>query len=114
MPGMSDRLTKRRGPLLWLADRSRRFWIITAALPFVYVALFGAACWVNRRTGTGSRVLGVAYLPIGMAFWYTPLRKPIADYASFGTGDDVDLIAWSRDDGAIWAGPLQLFRDLLD
>lgn len=34
--------TERRGPLLWLAGRSRRFWIVVVALlPGLYVASFG-------------------------------------------------------------------------
>lgn len=47
---MSERRRKRRGPLLWLADRSRRFWIIAAALPILYAASFGPACWIYSRS----------------------------------------------------------------
>lgn len=43
--------TKRRGPLLWLANRSRRVWIVAALIgvPVLYLASFGPACWLVRR-----------------------------------------------------------------
>lgn len=45
-PGMDERPTKRRGPLGWLASRTRRFWIVVAlvaALPAAYLLSAGPA-----------------------------------------------------------------------
>ena|SRR6516164_3779480 len=36
----------RRGPLLWLAARSRRFWLCIGLLQVLYVLSFGPACWL--------------------------------------------------------------------
>jgi hypothetical protein len=41
------------------------FWatvVLTALL--AYAASFGPACWVNERTGVGSRVVAIVYRPI--------------------------------------------------
>jgi hypothetical protein len=52
---MDENDRKRRGPLLWLADRPRGFWIATAVmLPVVYVASFGPACWISEPGVTPS------------------------------------------------------------
>jgi hypothetical protein len=41
MPGMADKQQNRGGPLYWLKRRSRRVWIVSAAvLPVMYVATF--------------------------------------------------------------------------
>ncbi|MFN0051487.1 MAG: hypothetical protein ACKV0T_04805 [Planctomycetales bacterium] len=49
---MNERATKRLGPVLWLASRTRRFWIAVALLlPVLYVGSFGPACWVTARWG---------------------------------------------------------------
>jgi hypothetical protein len=49
-PGMDERPTKRRGPLLWLAGRSWRFWVVvTLMLPVLYIASFGPAVWITSR-----------------------------------------------------------------
>jgi hypothetical protein len=67
---MSERPTKRRGPLLWLAGRSRRFWIVGALLPVLYVASFGPACWISSRAKYGNlTVLPAVYLPLLEVMW---------------------------------------------
>ena len=38
---MDQRPDKRRGPLLWLAGRTWRFWVVAVVLPLLYVASFG-------------------------------------------------------------------------
>jgi hypothetical protein len=41
---------KPRGPLTWLSARTWRFWLFAAiALPVLYVASFGPACWLASR-----------------------------------------------------------------
>jgi len=62
--GMSEPQRKRRGPLLWLADRSLRFWIgVSMTLPILYVASFGPACWFGSRSGT-TILVSRAYVPV--------------------------------------------------
>src|SRR5436190_23317650 len=61
---MDERPTKRRGPITWLAGRSRRFWIgLAMLLPVLYVVSFGPACWwtVNHRVPRWM----VIYWPLG-------------------------------------------------
>src|SRR6185295_15263737 len=43
---MDAKPTKRRGPLHWLAGRSRRFWIVFVGLPLLYVAMLPPMSWV--------------------------------------------------------------------
>jgi hypothetical protein len=92
-------------------------WVVTVAiaLPVLYVASFGPACWISQRTGAGGRILGVVYLPIGMAYWFTRLCEPIEAYASFGTADNMKLQAWSFD-GPLWVGrpPPELLWDSVE
>jgi hypothetical protein len=90
--GMSERPRRRRGPLLWLADRSRQFWIVTAlALPVAYLASFGPACWmsVRARSEPACRRIGEVYWPllwIGMnTAWGI---SPVKWYMSLGAPDD--------------------------
>jgi len=62
---MADpRPTKRGGPLYWLKRRSRRFWIIAALVPVLYVASFGPACWISSRMNAGASLLPITYLPL--------------------------------------------------
>jgi hypothetical protein len=53
---MDEQPRKRRGPLIWLASRSRRFWIVLAILlPFIYVLGSGptrSIAFRNRMTYT--------------------------------------------------------------
>jgi hypothetical protein len=44
---MTEQPTNRGGPLYWLKRRSRRFWIVAATLPAVYIVRFGPACWIS-------------------------------------------------------------------
>jgi len=62
---MDERPTKRRGPLLWLAGRSRRFWIIAIlAPPLLYVGSFGPACWAIGAHAIPARETALAYEPL--------------------------------------------------
>jgi hypothetical protein len=88
---MSDRPQKRRGPLLWLADRSRRFWIGVALVSVLYVASFGPACWflASHRRDVGPPIAGRLFWPVGwianngphstrrMIEWYATRRHDV-------------------------------------
>jgi len=86
MPGMGKRPTKRRGPLLWLAARSRRFWLIASiVLPVLYVASFGPVCWLYhhiRAPEWAWTPLLWAYAPLSWIAWNGPaaLREPLTWY----------------------------------
>lgn len=43
---MNEEPTKRRGPLLWLAARTWRFWFVSVALPSLYIAMLPPMSWV--------------------------------------------------------------------
>jgi hypothetical protein len=46
---MTTEPKKRRGPLLWLAGRSRWFWIGVALMPVLYVASIPPTLWYLNR-----------------------------------------------------------------
>ena len=84
---MSEPERKRGGPLLWLADRSRRFWIIAAAmLPVAYVASFGPAVWLASRGQVDkSTVIRVCQPLIWLAVvGPAPIRKVVHWWGSLG------------------------------
>jgi len=97
---MEDRRTTRGGPLYWLGRRSKRFWIAVAAMPILYVASFGPACWIRSwcfqrsppyvagTPGPPEPVLSMAYMPLGWLIENAP--RPIDDalytYAVIGMG----------------------------
>jgi hypothetical protein len=60
---MDDRPKKRRGPLLWLAAKSWRFWIVVVLAPLLYVASFGPACWITSHAGIDGYWLFCVYAP---------------------------------------------------
>ncbi|MBI3866874.1 MAG: hypothetical protein HY290_33760 [Planctomycetia bacterium] len=57
------------GPLHWLADRSRRFWIISMTLPMLYGASFGPACWISSRVQPDGQVVNAVYPQLVMIMW---------------------------------------------
>lgn len=70
-----DEPTKRRGPLLWLGGRSRRFWITLAlTLPVLYVASVAPFFWIATRTDDRRfHEWGCAiYLPVFEAMIHMP------------------------------------------
>src|SRR5262245_28459002 len=70
---MDERPTKRRGPMTWLAGRSRRFRIGLAMLPVLYVASFGPACWISSRLQPSGRFVSSAYSPIIPVMFQGPM-----------------------------------------
>ncbi|MGQ0636933.1 MAG: hypothetical protein ACT4QC_20180 [Planctomycetaceae bacterium] len=70
-----DRPTKRRGPLTWLAGRSRRWWV-PILLAILYVASFGPACWISSWTGRGVCFVNVLYQPVMQIGRYSVPQPP--------------------------------------
>lgn len=60
---MDERPTKRRGPMTWLAARTRRFWIILAVMPMLYFASIGPWVWIGWN------------LPHSLQFWHGLLNE---------------------------------------
>ena len=81
---------KRRGPLTWLAGRSRRFRVVVAVavnLPVLYVAGFGVACWHAYRNSLpewAGPLVKIVYWPLhsGVAYGPEPLLRLVRWYAS--------------------------------
>lgn len=48
----------------WLSSRSRRFWIVLALLPVLYVASIGPWVWIGW------------HLPHDLQFWHEVLSEP--------------------------------------
>lgn len=61
---------RRRGPLYWLAGRSRRFWILATTVPMLYVASFGPACWISSRIQPGGEFVNAAYPQFVWMMWH--------------------------------------------
>lgn len=102
---MNGNPKRRRGPLLWLAGRSRAFWIVfTIYLSVLYVLSAGPACWLTAqpppsfpgggiggkggfggtpmppRTSPTVKGLMIVYWPLGTLIlkggeWISPLRS---------------------------------------
>ncbi len=83
---MDQQPTSRGGPLYWLQRRSRKFWIIVAALlPVFYVASFGPACWMVRNEYLSNKTVAHAYRPLlryaGRGYAPTWLHELLVLYA---------------------------------
>jgi hypothetical protein len=90
---------KPRGPLLWLAGRSRRFWIVglLIGLPVGYVAIFGPACWAVGRRALPVETTALFYDPLLRLTLWPPGR----DKSWNGTRIRWELSAW-----LLWYGEL--------
>lgn len=104
---MDERPTKRRGLLLWLADRTWRFWVVVLViLPALYVASFGPACWWFAKSvravpggpnfGRNAAYLSKFYWPIGWTLERGPLLKPILAGYSKMCGDRTGVVVPSE------------------
>jgi hypothetical protein len=60
----------RGGPLLWLAARSRRFWIMAMTLPMLYLASFGPACWISSLVQPDAEFVNTAYPQFVWIMWH--------------------------------------------
>jgi len=102
---------------VWLTVRivnRRERWAKCTAVLVAIVALvgyplsFGPACWINLRTGSGGRVLGAFYKPIGCLYLHSgdALGEVIGTWANLGSDDDQRFYGLA-DDGPIWLGDLR-------
>jgi hypothetical protein len=122
---MNEHPTKRGGPLHWLTDRSRRFWVaIVVCTPVFYVAGFGPTCWIMSRDKVPGRrppffkpgesvpFIGPTYRPgpiIYKPLYYLaghnrgPLGRALRSFVFYGMkrGD----VPFFREDGIWWAVP---------
>ena len=75
---MDEQEKTRGGPIYWLKRRSRRFWIIVAALlPIFYVASFGPACWLTSQAYIGGEQITwnrglIIYIPLARMILENP------------------------------------------
>lgn len=80
-----DHPREHRGPLMWLAARTRAFWVgFALGLPVMYFISFGVACWFVTRLGSGHTVSRI-YFPIGWTMLNSPavVRRPLNSYVHF-------------------------------
>ncbi len=92
------------GFCVWLGvrivNRRERWakWMLAAvvAVPAVYIASFGPACWITSRTSRGTSAIGIIYKPITQALspnddtvisrlinWYSEIGAPVGWYWNF-------------------------------
>jgi hypothetical protein len=88
---MEKRPQKRRGPLLWLAARSRRFWMIASLVVLVsgYPLSFGPAIWLTARGYFRESAVQSFYMPFLMSVGRAEsLESAVTWWASLGVPDD--------------------------
>jgi hypothetical protein len=91
MAFMDERPKKRRGPLLWLAARSRRFWTIVGlvALLAAYPVSFGPAVWLTARGYFRETAVQHFYMPLLLSIEQAePLESAVTWWASLGVPDN--------------------------
>jgi hypothetical protein len=82
MLGEMDTSPKRRGPLLWLANRSRRFLLIATlgmALPILYPLAYGPWLWIRSgwyRQGSSNNVSYEHPIWEPMYFFHRHIARP--------------------------------------
>jgi hypothetical protein len=88
---MEKRPQKRRGPLLWLAARSRRFWMIASVVVLVsgYPLSFGPAIWLTARGYFRESAVQSFYMPFLLSVGQAEsLESAVTWWASLGVPDD--------------------------
>jgi len=91
MPGIEERPKKRRGPLLWLAARSRRFWIIASVVALLagYPLSFGPAIWLTARGYVRASAAQYFYMPFLLsAEQAESLESAVTWWGSLGVPDN--------------------------
>lgn len=68
---MSEPQHKRRGPLGWLADRSRWFWIATVAVCMFYPLSIGPTGWLLARRVIPWKIVSL-YAPLAFVYEASP------------------------------------------
>ena len=78
---MDERQTTRGGPLYWLGQRSRRFWIVAAVIiPVSYVASFGPPCRLADRGSISVELTAEFYRPVIAATRSDEIRWAMLKY----------------------------------
>lgn len=92
---------------MWLAGRSRAFWIATVVLPLLYLVSFGPACWISSRTDSGVWLLEVAYQPVLQCVWHAPgsVQKILFGYGRLLASPGWDFSSGSSENWAPWSHP---------
>jgi hypothetical protein len=88
---MKDRPKKRRGPLLWLAARSRRFWIIASVVALLagYPLSFGPAILLTARGHIRESTVQYLYMPFLLsAEEVESLESAVTWWGSLGVPDN--------------------------
>lgn len=88
---MDKQPTKRRGPLTWLAGRSRQFWIVVALLPVLYFASWGPSIWLTTQFDVPESVFNASLAIYAPCQWIAnhapqPIRFTYRRYLMFWTG----------------------------
>ena len=100
---MEEQPKKRGGPLLWLAGRSRRFWIIAGLVGLLagYPLSFGPAIWLTARGYVNESTVQPVYLPFMLATeepeW---LESAVTWWGSLGVQDDKAVTFFYQTDEA--------------
>jgi hypothetical protein len=81
------------------------FWVTVVCLSslVLYPLSFGPACWINQRSGIGSRAILIGYRPIIWISENTGAAGAIVSYASLGASADVRPVFLDAD--IQWVGP---------
>ena len=83
---------------------SATFWtVVVCACALILYPLFGPACWLNQRSGVGTRAILIAYRPIIWIGANAGLAETIARYAALGVDENVRPVFLDSD--ILWVEP---------
>jgi hypothetical protein len=92
---MNERQTRRRGPLLWLAGKTWRWWaVMLLLLPVPYIVSFGPVCWWFKEIKIEANDVEVNIAPT--LYW------PLGWLAENGPEPLPDAINWYGTLGVYW------------
>jgi hypothetical protein len=100
---MQEQPKKRGGPLLWLAGRSRRFWMLASLVGLVagYPLSLGPAIWLTARGYVSESAVQYVYLPLLLATeepeW---LESAVTWWGSLGVPDNKAVTFFYQTDEA--------------
>lgn len=93
------RIYKKPGGWFWLT--------LLVALPLLYVASFGPACWIVSRTAFGLPAFRLVYRPLDSIAWHGPYQAgdALKWYGNLGSPGNRSVILGLNDCGVRRIGP---------
>ena len=83
------------------------WWTTLFAIPLLYVASFGPACWIVSRTVVGHAAFRLAYRPLDSIAWHGPyqVRQALQWYGDLAIPKNRNVVLGLNDCGVRRVGP---------